>query len=155
MSGRLQVVFGLLAAVIPAVADRHPAGFTSARRPFYRPCTCGCCTSRVQLCQLRGACLEAGLVLFTCEWEYARRFVMFTVGMYMLVCLGPLWRLVHCVPRDGAVGSACQEAVRPLRYSLYSPMSASRPSTSSFLYRWVTCVFTVDSEMHMSSATAR
>lgn len=66
MSGRLQVIFGLLVVVIPAVADRHPAGFTPARRPLYRPCTCGCYTARVQLCQLRGACLEAGLILFTC-----------------------------------------------------------------------------------------
>ena len=35
-----------------------------------------------------GTCLGVGLVLFTRGWKYARRFVMFAVGMYMLVYLG-------------------------------------------------------------------
>ena len=35
-----------------------------------------------------GTCLGVGLVLFTRGWKHARRFVMFAVGMYMLVYLG-------------------------------------------------------------------
>ncbi len=35
-----------------------------------------------------GTCLGVGLALFTRGWKHARRFVMFAVGLYMLVYLG-------------------------------------------------------------------
>ena len=35
-----------------------------------------------------GTCLGVGLILFTRGWKHARRFVMFAVGMYILIYLG-------------------------------------------------------------------